>query len=104
MEDTKFKIGDMVKVNAYILFEYDGKIKVINRYPIKPVTGIVNGWTIRRTGMKSREIDASGNWNLDSDIEDFHKVWIVTRTKDNQKYNIPLMCFEEDLELIGRYQ
>lgn len=104
MDQVAFKIGDMVKVNALVMFEYDGLVKKLNRYELKDITGIIIGWTVRRTGIKTTEIDASGNWNLDSDPDDFHKVWMVVRVKKNQKYNIPFACLEEDLELIGRYQ
>lgn len=101
--DKELKIGDMVKIKAILLFEYEERKRVINRYEIEPILGIVNGWTVRRTGMKDIR-DSSDNWNLRSDIDDYHDVWIVTRLKDNQRYNIPLICFAEDLELVGRYQ
>lgn len=102
--DQEFRIGDKVRIKAILKFKYVGDEKVIERTEIKPVLGIVNGWAVRRTGKKTKEINTDGTWNLDSKIEDHHKVWIVTRTNKLQKYNIPLICFVEDLELVSRYQ
>jgi hypothetical protein len=132
MKKQPFQIGDLVKVSGLVRLEYTDDLdldnlkpdvsivyspksirnrRILLRYPIDQL-GVVVGWTVKRTGIyyPGYAGDYSPNGYappeqayLDSNLTDYHKVWIIHLLNVGQRYRKSVIALEEDISLVERH-
>lgn len=113
--------GDTVLVQAKVVARYDtdragfGLTKIhepkgrdsVNKkclfryaFLLRPVKGIVVGWSCRATGLYSSPGYQDSDGSATLDVDKRHRVWMVQPFNEDQRWNKPMACLEEDLEIV----